>query len=46
VEEFSTYLSGGVVGYQVERNGEHVDSCYGFYSVEDALEEAKGVIND
>jgi len=41
VEEFSHYLSGEVYGYQVELDGKHVDSCYGYLSVEDALEAAK-----
>jgi hypothetical protein len=41
VEEFSHYLSGEVYGFHVEKDDKHVDSCYGYYSVEDALEAAK-----
>ena len=30
IEEWDGYLSGNVYGYTVERNGEDVDSCWGF----------------
>jgi hypothetical protein len=39
VKEFSAYLSGEVYGYVIDDDG---DSCWGFYSVEDAIEAAKG----
>jgi hypothetical protein len=38
VKEFSAYLSGEVYGYVIDDDG---DSCWGFYSVEDAIEAAK-----
>lgn len=42
VEEYSTYLEGGMVGFVVTDDAdEHLDSCGGFYSVEDALSEAR-----
>jgi hypothetical protein len=31
VEDFDRYLRGEVYGYVVERDGEHVDSCWGFH---------------
>jgi hypothetical protein len=40
VEEYSKYLNGECYGYITEKNG-RVESCYGFYSVEDAIEAAK-----
>lgn len=40
VETYSKYLGGEVYGYEiVDNNGEIVDSCYGFYSEEDAQSE-------
>ncbi len=44
VKEYGAYLNGDVYGYQVALDGE-VESCYGFYSTEDALEEAKSIVN-
>lgn len=40
VETYTNYLNGNVYGFVVEDSEEkHVDSCYGFYSVEKALKE-------
>lgn len=44
VEEYSTYLGGGVVGFVIEKDGEEYDSCCGFYSINDALDAAKAAI--
>ena len=43
VETWNQYLSGGVLGYETkDRDGEVVDSCWGFYTTpEQVLEEAK-----
>jgi len=41
IEEFSAYLNGDVYGYTVEdKNGEELESCWGYYGIESALEEA------
>lgn len=42
IETFTQYASGEVYGYVID---EDEDSCWGFYSVKDALEEAKSVID-
>jgi hypothetical protein len=31
VEEYDQYLTGDVYGYVIERDGEHIESCWGFY---------------
>jgi len=46
VEEFSQYLNGEVYGFQVkDETGDIVESCYGFYSEEDAESEGKAVMD-
>jgi len=49
VETFSDYLEGNVCGFVVEDDdGEHVDSCWGFYGTEgqkEAMSEAKGIVD-
>jgi hypothetical protein len=45
VEVFGQYLAGGAVGYVVERDGEHVASCWGFWEVEEAIEQAKAEVD-
>lgn len=46
VEEFSQYLNGEVYGFQVkDETGDIVESCYGFYSEEDAESEGKAVLD-
>ena len=42
VETLDTYIRGDVVGYTIDDDG---DSCWGYYSVEDAMGEAKSVID-
>ena len=47
VEIFSKYLNGEVYGFQVvDSQGEILDSCYGFYSEEDALEAGNEALTD
>jgi len=41
-EVFTSYLNGWVYGYQVD-DGE--ESCWGFYDIEEAMAEAKGLID-
>jgi hypothetical protein len=31
VQTYNQYLTGSVLGYVIEREGEHVDSCWGYY---------------
>lgn len=42
VKTYDQFLSGDVYGYEVEdQEGEHLDSCWGFYGMDDVLDEAK-----
>ena len=41
-ETLDKYLTGQVFGYVIDEDG---DSCWGYYSIEDALEEAKNIID-
>lgn len=42
VDEYDDYLSGQVYGYVIEdAEGEHLDSCWGFYGLEYCEQEAK-----
>lgn len=42
IESWNQYLSGDVYGYVIEdEDGEHVDSCWGFYGLDYARTEAK-----
>ena len=44
IETFHQYVSGNVYGYIVEVDGEHIDSCWGFFGedgIEQAIAEAK-----
>lgn len=44
VETFHQYLNGDVYQVIIERpDGEHLDSCYGFYGLSYAIEEAKAM---
>ena len=42
VETFNQYLAGEVYGYNVD---DYDDSCCGYYSVEDAMAEAKSIVD-
>ena len=42
VEIFNNYLQGNVYGYIIDDDG---DSCWGYYSIEDAIDEAKSIID-
>ncbi len=42
VEEYSKYMNGEVYGFTItEPNGFNESSCWGFYSIEDCIEDAK-----
>jgi hypothetical protein len=41
VDTYDKYLKGEVYGYIVEKQGEQVDSCWGYYSVEEAMQAAE-----
>ena len=42
IETFNAYLNGEVYGYVVD---DYEDSCWGYYSVEDAIGEAKSIVD-
>ena len=46
VETYDDYLTGNVYGYVIENpDGEHVDSCWGFYGgTDEAFKEAKALV--
>ena len=41
VKTYDQYLTGDIYGYIVEKDGDHQDSCWGFYGYEEALKEGK-----
>ena len=46
VETFDQYLRGDVYGYTItDKDGDVVDSCWGFYGIECAEEEARSALN-
>lgn len=46
VETFDQYLRGDVYGYIItDKDGDEVDSCWGFYGIECAEEEARSALN-
>ncbi len=47
VEEYDKYLRGDVYGFSIEnpKNGEEIDSCWGFFGLEYAKEEAESIAN-
>lgn len=53
-ETYDQFLTGDVYGYVVERidpeepdeEGEHEDSCWGFYGLDEAIEEGRSILKD
>ena len=46
VKAYDAYLCGNVYGYVIEKDGEFIDSCWGFIGDEDyCIEEAKSVVD-
>jgi hypothetical protein len=43
VKEFDQYLTGDIYGFVVDEDGEHEESCWGFYGMDSVMEEAKSV---
>jgi hypothetical protein len=41
VETYDKYLTGDVYGFEVTREGEFIESVWGFFGMDDAIEEAK-----
>ena len=46
VSIYDSYIRGDVCGYIIEKNGEHHDSCWGFYSDDEAIKAAKHIIDN
>jgi hypothetical protein len=47
VKTYDDYLSGQVYGYSIEdKNGDHVDSCTGFYGLDDARSAANAAMDN
>lgn len=48
VKTYDQYLTGDIYGYRVVNtsNGEEVDSCWGFYGLEDVKEQANSIADD
>jgi hypothetical protein len=45
IDEWNQYLSGDVYGYVIEdQDGNHIDSCWGFYGLEYAKTEARNAV--
>ncbi len=45
VETYDQYLRGDIYGYIVEKDGEGMDSSWGFYGEEEAIREAKSMVD-
>lgn len=45
VKTYSQYLEGDVYGYVIETEDGEEDSCWGFYGQDEALAEAKGIVD-
>ena len=45
VETYDQYLTGQVFGFIVEKDGEDVNSCWGFYDENYMIDEVKGIID-
>lgn len=46
VKTYTQYLNGDVYGYMITNTtGEDVESCWGFYGIEDCMQEAKSIVD-
>jgi len=48
IEEWNDYLSGNIYGYEISKNDDIIDSCYGFYGDYEKsgmIDEAKNVVD-
>ena len=48
VKTYDVWISGSVLGYEIidNQNDEQIDSCWGYYSEEDLIEDAKNIIKN
>jgi hypothetical protein len=48
VKTYDVWISGSVLGYEIidNQNDEQIDSCYGYYSKESLMEDAKNIIKN
>ena len=44
VDTYNQYLSGDVYGYVISKDGKQIDSCWGYYGMEDVEEQARLVV--
>lgn len=46
VKTYTQYLNGDVYGYEItDKDGENVESCWGFYGTEECIKEAKSIVD-
>lgn len=45
IEEYDQYLRGDVYGFEITKDGEHVDSCWGYFGFDLCKNEAIDVVN-
>jgi len=45
VKVYDQFLRGDVYGYVIEKDGENIDSCWGYYGMEDVTTEAQSVVD-
>ncbi len=45
IKVLDQYLQGDIYGYRIEEDGKEIDSCWGFYGDDAALQEAISIIN-
>ena len=45
VETYDQFLTGDVYGYEITKDGEDIDSCWGFYGRDNCEEEAKSIVD-
>ena len=45
LKTYNQYIEGEVYGYMIEKDGEDMDSCWGYYGEDVCLEEAKRTVD-
>jgi hypothetical protein len=45
VETYDQYLRGDICGFIITKDGEDIDSCWGFYGEDEAMKRAKGIVD-
>jgi hypothetical protein len=46
IETYNQFLAGDVYGYVISKDGEEIDSCWGYYGQDYCLSEAKACVDD